>query len=612
MLARSQRVLIEKLHELGSLNEIQFKKLMASEGLSGKDVDKILINEYKVGSIPLLLARSKAYNLTPFNLHSFQITESCFEHLDVEFCKQNRIIPLGVIGSYLCIATVDPLNPSLRAKIESETKKPFYFVLIDNEALEATYDESKRGGAGQSVHFGEVVQSLGLEFDIDAENIDEEELEDEESAPIVLLTNRIIEDAFFSGASDIHIEPLDKNTRVRVRIDGILKERLNIPNTVCRGIISRLKVMCNLDITENRRPQDGRIVFKYFNRKGIDVDLRISTCPMANGEGCVMRLLDKSKSTLPLSELGFTKENLKVYQQLIKQPHGMVLHCGPTGSGKSMTLYSALNEISRPDVCVRTVEDPIEYTLPGIIQVQTNRKIGVTFAEVLRAFLRQDPDIILVGEIRDRETAHIAVEAALTGHLLFSTVHTNDAPYTISRLLDLDIEPFMISSALICAVAQRLLRRLCETCKQEYTPDGSEKAIMERAIKWSGPIYKANPVGCPNCGQSGYRGRSGIQEVLANDEELTTGINRGYDAALLKAIGLRNGMKTLHQDSMEKVKAGVTSIEEAMITVPPDREDIDHILKLKQLPNIAENNGMPLLNPEATVSMADVISGGDE
>jgi type IV pilus assembly protein PilB len=608
MLARSQRVLVERLHELGSLDEIQMKKLLASEGLSGKDIDKILVDEYKVRPIPLLLAKAQAYNLTPFNLQNFRISDNCFEHLEVEFCKQNRIIPLGMVGSYLCIATADPLNPSLRAKIEGETKKPFYFVLVDREELEVTYDESKRGGSGQSVHFGDVVQSLGLEFEIDAENIDEEDLEDEESAPIVLLTNKIIEDAYFSGASDIHIEPLEKNTRVRVRVDGILKERLNIPNTVCRGIISRLKVMCNLDITENRRPQDGRIIFKFYNRKGIDVDLRISTCPMANGEGCVMRLLDKSKSTLPLPELGFTKDNLDRYRKLIKQPHGMVLHCGPTGSGKSMTLYSALNEINRPDVCIRTAEDPIEYTLPGIIQVQMNRKIGVSFAEILRSFLRQDPDIILVGEIRDRETAQIGVEAALTGHLLFSTVHTNDAPYTISRLLDLEIEPFMISSALICAVAQRLLRRLCETCKHEYTPEGAEQQILERSIHWSGPIYKANDVGCPNCGQSGYRGRTGIHEILENNEELTSAINRGSDAAILKAIGLRSGMKTLHQDSMLKVKLGFTSIEEAVITIPPDREDVDEILRMKSVP-LDKEGLLPRIQPEAALATAEIASG---
>ncbi len=573
MLARSQRVLVEELHALGSLDEVQLKKLMASEGISGKDMEKILVEEYKVKSSPLLLARSKAYNLSAFNLANFKIGDNCFEHLEVEFCKKNHILPLGMVGSYICIATADPLNPSLRGKLEEEIKKPFYFVLAEGEAIADAYDEGKRGGAGAGIQFGEVVQSLGLEFEIDAENIDEDDLEDEESAPIVLLTNRIIEDAYFSGASDIHIEPLEKNTRVRVRIDGVLKERLSLPASVCRGIMSRLKVMCNLDITEKRRPQDGRIVFKFFNRKGIDVDLRLSTCPMNHGEGCVMRVLDKAKSTLPLADLGFTDDNLVTYKELIKQPYGMVLHCGPTGSGKSMTLYSALGEINRADVCIRTAEDPIEYTLPGIIQVQMHRKIGVTFAEMLRAFLRQDPDIILVGEIRDRETAHIAVEAALTGHLLFSTVHTNDAPYTVSRLLDLGIEPFMISSALICALAQRLIRRVCETCRQEYKPEGLEAEIIKNAIDWHGSIYKANPVGCPNCGQSGYRGRTGIHEIMSNSEELTSAINRGKEASVLKRIAIKTGMKTLHQDSIYKVKDGVTTLEEALLTVSPDRED---------------------------------------
>ncbi len=607
MLARSQRVLVEALHELGHLDEVQFKKLMASEGLSGKDVDKILVEEYKIAPFPLLLARARAYGLTPINLANFKVTDTCFEHLEVDFCRKANILPLGMVGSYLCIATADPLNPALRQKIEAETKKSFYFVLVDAEALEAAYEKDKRGQAIPSVQFGEVVQSLGLEFDIDADSIDEEDLEDEESAPIVLLTNRVIEDAYFSGASDIHIEPMERHTRIRVRIDGVLKERLTVPIAVARGILSRLKVMCNLDITERRRSQDGRIVFKYYNRKGIDVDLRISTCPMNFGEGCVMRLLDKQKSTLPLSDLGFTDENLRVYKKLIQQPHGMVLHCGPTGSGKSMTLYSALNEINRPDVCIRTAEDPIEYTLPGIIQVQMNRKIGVTFAETLRAFLRQDPDIILVGEIRDRETAQIAVEAALTGHLLFSTVHTNDAPYTVSRLLDLGIEPFMISSALICAIAQRLIRRLCETCKQDYVPEGSSKEILERAIGWSGSIYKQNPVGCPNCGQSGFRGRTGIHEVMANNEELTTGINRGLEAGQLKAIAVRNGMKTLHQDSMHKVQQGHTSIEEAVITIPPDMEDLE---EMRRAPRIGKEEGSYVHSPvKVEKAVEEVLQG---
>jgi type IV pilus assembly protein PilB len=283
-----------------------------------------------------------------------------------------------------------------------------------------------------------------------------------------------------------------------------------------------------------------------------------------------MRILDKQKSTLPLPMLGFSEENLARYREAIRQPYGMILHCGPTGSGKSMTLYSALGEINSPEIVIRTAEDPIEYTLAGINQMQMHRQIGLTFASALRAFLRQDPDIILVGEIRDKETANIAVEAALTGHLLISTLHTNDAPSTIARLTDMGIEPFMISSSLLCICAQRLMRRVCKTCKVEVDPSPREKEILERALGWSGRIYKASPQGCPKCGGSGYKGRLGIHELMTVNEELIEGINKEMESAELKKIAMRHGMKTLHQDSMLKVKEGLTTMEEAIATVPPD------------------------------------------
>jgi type IV pilus assembly protein PilB len=248
----------------------------------------------------------------------------------------------------------------------------------------------------------------------------------------------------------------------------------------------------------------------------------------------------------------------------------MILHCGPTGSGKSMTLYSALNEVNTSDIVIRTAEDPIEYTLAGLNQMQMHRQIGLTFASALRAFLRQDPDIILVGEIRDKETAGIAIEAALTGHLLISTLHTNDAPTTISRLTDMGIEPFMISSSLLCVCAQRLMRRVCKTCRVTYTPEGREKEILEKGIGWSGTIFKANSKGCPKCGGSGYKGRVGIHELMTSNEELVSAINKEHEAAELKRIAMRNGMKTLHQDSLLKVKEGLSTLEEAIATVPPD------------------------------------------
>jgi type IV pilus assembly protein PilB len=397
------------------------------------------------------------------------------------------------------------------------------------------------------------------------------ELEDEESAPIIQLANRIIEDAYIAGASDIHIEPQEKDLLIRYRIDGNLQEKLRLPKQASNSLVTRLKIMCNLDIAERRLPQDGRIVFKKYTKKNIDVDLRVATGPMNFGEKVVMRILDKQKSTLPLTALGFSEENLAKYRDCIRLPYGMILHCGPTGSGKSMTLYSALAEINAPDVNIQTAEDPIEYTLAGINQMQMSRVIGLTFARALRCYLRMDPDVILVGEIRDQETAEIAIEAALTGHLLVSTLHTNDAPSTIARLTEMDVEPFMISASLVCVCSQRLMRRVCKNCKQPYLPEGREKELLAKALDgWSGQVFKANPQGCPTCNGTGYKGRVGIHELMTNSEELTAAINAKAETAALKRIAIRDGMKTLHQDSMLKVKIGLSTIEEALANVPPD------------------------------------------
>jgi type IV pilus assembly protein PilB len=422
----------------------------------------------------------------------------------------------------------------------------------------------------EDIDIGSVAEVISTAYSGDGNEVTAADLESEESAPIVQLANRIIEDAYISGASDIHIEPMEKDLLVRYRIDGLCQEKLRLPKQVSNALTTRLKIMCNLDISERRLPQDGRIVFKKYTKKNIDIDLRVATGPMAHGEKVVMRILDKQKSTLPLPALGFSDENLAKYRECIRQPYGMILHCGPTGSGKSMTLYSALGEVNTPDVNIQTAEDPIEYTLAGINQMQMNRQIGLTFARALRCYLRMDPDIILVGEIRDEETAGIAVEAALTGHLLVSTLHTNDAPSTVTRMVEMGIEPFNISASLVCVCAQRLLRRVCKNCKIPYEAQGREKSILERALGWSGQIFKANPQGCPTCSGTGYKGRVGIHELMTNSEELTEGINKGIEVAELKRTAMKNGMKTLHQDSMLKVKMGVTTMEEALANVPPD------------------------------------------
>jgi len=426
--------------------------------------------------------------------------------------------------------------------------------------------------AETNVDIGGVAEVISTAYSPDAEGgeVSAEDLESEDSAPIVQLANRIIEDAYISGASDIHIEPQEKNLIVRYRVDGLCAEKLRLPSQVSNALCTRLKIMCNLDIAERRLPQDGRIVFKKYTKKNMDIDLRVATGPMNHGEKVVMRILDKTKTTLPLPALGFSEENLEKYRKCIQQPYGMILHCGPTGSGKSMTLYSALAEINDPDINIQTAEDPIEYTLPGLNQMQMNRQIGLDFARALRCYLRMDPDVILVGEIRDSETAGIAVEAALTGHLLVSTLHTNDAPSTVSRIGEMGVEPFNVSASLLCVCAQRLMRRVCKNCKIPYEPEGREVELMEKALGWTGEIFKANPQGCPTCGGMGYKGRVGIHELMVNSEELTAGINKELEVAELKRIAMRDGMKTLHQDSFLKVKQGVTTVEEALANVPPD------------------------------------------
>jgi type IV pilus assembly protein PilB len=570
-LGRVQTQIIDKLVELGKLGaDARAAVLKHPDDLTGEQLDTLLQTDHKVSAFQLHLAKCRALGLTPFNVARYKVHGATFEKIDIEFCQKNTILPVGQVGDLLLIAFANPFDTQLAAKIAEKTGLRVARLLGAEKDIK---EKLKKDNTPEQVQFSDVVDQLGAQFSDDPTEIADEDLTHEDSAPIIQLANRIIEDAYFGGASDIHIEPQEKDLIVRYRIDGLTQEKLRLPAKVTGALVARLKIMCNLDIAERRLPQDGRIVFKQYNKKGVDIDLRVSTAPLNHGEGVVMRILDKQKTTLPLPALGFTEENLGKYRDCIRQPYGMILHCGPTGSGKSMTLYSALNEINTPDVVIRTAEDPIEYTLPGINQMQMHRQIGLTFAAALRAFLRQDPDIILVGEIRDKETANIAVEAALTGHLLISTLHTNDAPSTVARLTDMGIEPFMISSSLVCVCAQRLMRRVCKTCRVAYEPEGREKDIMERAIGWTGgTIYKANLKGCPKCGGSGYKGRVGIHELMVTNEELIEAINKEMETAEIKKIAMRAGMKTLHQDSVIKVKEGLTTLAEALSTVPQDME----------------------------------------
>ena len=567
-LGKIQLQIVSKLVDMGRLDSEQRNALASRpDELSGDALDRLLQEDFKVTAFQCLVAKARALNLSPFNVARYKVSPKTFERIPQEFCQEHLVLPVGQVGEMLLVAFANPFEVTLPTKIQEMTGKQVVRLLAREKDLKEKFNKSHENGAG----FDDVVMQIGAEYgEVEPETDLRDEDVSEESGPIIQLANRIIEDAFFSGTSDIHIEPQEKEVIVRNRIDGVCLEKLRLPKKVGPALVARLKIMCNLDISERRLPQDGRIVFKNYTKKNLDLDLRVSTAPLNHGEGVVMRILDKQKTTLPLPALGFSEENLTKYRDCIRQPYGMILHCGPTGSGKSMTLYSALNEINTSDVVIRTAEDPIEYTLPGLNQMQMHRQIGLTFASALRAFLRQDPDVILVGEIRDKETANIAVEAALTGHLLLSTLHTNDAPTTISRLTEMGIETFMISSSLLCVCAQRLLRRVCKQCRVPHTPENREKEILEKALGWSGPIFRANPKGCPKCNSNGYKGRVGIHELMVTTEELIDAINKQVESAELKKIAMRNGMKTLHQDSMLKVKEGLTTIEEAIANVPPD------------------------------------------
>lgn len=463
------------------------------------------------------------------------------------------------------VAISNPLDVQRRDAFEQATHHAItrVFVGTDSEIREAL-DRFFRNKADVSDVAAKVREEYGAPVQT-LETSDLGDISSEESAPIVQLANRIIEDAYARGASDIHIEPFEKEVLVRYRVDGTLSEQLRLPVAANRALVSRFKIMSELDIAEKRLPQDGRIQFKRYTKSGIDIDLRVSTAPVSWGEKIVMRILDKSGSIVQLDAMGFSARNLALYREAIQKPYGMILHVGPTGSGKTTTLYSALAEINTPDINIQTAEDPVEYQLKGVNQMQMHPDIGLTFARALRCFLRQDPDVILVGEIRDHETAEIAIEAALTGHLLFSTLHTNDAAGTVTRFIEMGIEPFLISSSLLCVCAQRLMRRLCPKCKEAYVPDAKEIAPL--GVRWEPGVTLYKPKGCPACNGAGFKGRTGVHELLTMNDEIRQLTNQRAPAEAIRKAAVAAGMATLYDDALEKVRMGITSLDEALMTV---------------------------------------------
>ncbi len=511
---------------------------------------------------------SKQYGVPAINLSYFEIDSQVVKLVPFETAKRYQILPLSRVGASLTIAMVDPTNVFAMDDIKFMTGYNIEPVVASENAIMEGIDKAYNA-AGPEDDLESVVNSMGesdadIELQADAEDLALAELEKAaEEAPIIKLVNMILTDAVKKRASDIHIEPYEKEYRIRFRIDGMLATIMSPPTKLKDAITSRVKIMAKLDISEKRLPQDGRIMLKMnIEGRKKQLDYRVSTLPTLWGEKIVLRLLDKENLRLDMTQLGFEPESLEKFQTAILKPYGMVLVTGPTGSGKTNTLYSAISLLNKPDTNIMTAEDPVEFQLAGVNQVQMKEQIGLNFAAALRSFLRQDPNIILVGEIRDFETGEIAIKAALTGHLVLSTLHTNGAPETISRLMNMGIEPFLVATSVHLIVAQRLVRRICKDCKEpvDLPPQALVEAGFTPTESKTVKVFKGK--GCSVCNGSGYKGRAGLYEVMVVDDELRELILVGASAVELKKKAIERGMITLRRSGLIKATLGITTLEE--------------------------------------------------
>jgi type IV pilus assembly protein PilB len=547
----------EKLISLQQLRQAQDEQRRTGQNLGATLAKLGYISD---GEITNFL--SAQYRVPAVNLDEYEMEPELVKLVSREVCEKHKIVPLSRSGAALVVAMADPTNLHAIDDIKFLTGFNVEPVVASETGIIAAIERAYNVGA--ATNYDDMLSEFAeeeVEFSIDGDDVNLMELEKQaEGAPVVRLVNAILLNAIKKGASDIHVEPYEKKLRVRYRIDGVLMEEMQPPIKLKNAIASRLKIMSSLDIAERRLPQDGRIKLKMG--KGKEMDFRVSVLPTIWGEKIVLRLLDKGNLQLDMAKLGFDPKPLEDFLWAINQPWGMVLVTGPTGSGKTTTLYSALSDLNKVGTNVSTAEDPVEYNLHGINQVQMHDEIGLNFAMALRAFLRQDPDIIMVGEVRDFETAEIAVKAALTGHMVLSTLHTNDAPSTISRLLNMGVEPFLITASVNLVLAQRLARKICNDCKAPFAADPAvllEFGFTEQQVA-SAQLVKG--VGCKNCNGSGYRGRIALYEVMRFSEQLKEMVLQGASTAELKAAAVKNGMSSLRMSGIAKVLAGVTTTEE--------------------------------------------------
>lgn len=547
---------------------------------SKRSLGHVLIELGMTSEWEMATALGKQLNVPFITLSHYEIDEMVLNTIPIDIVRRYKIVPVDITGDALTIALSDPSNIYLLDELKLLTKTEIIPVISFesdiNEAIERYYP--KTGGDSGS-NIDEALKEIA-DTDVksaveDALNFDDMELEsgfdepDEEDddadvndAPVIQMVNMMIAEAIKAGSSDIHVEPYEKRLRLRYRIDGTLHEMTNPPKKFQNAIISRIKILSEMDIAEKRRPQDGRFRIKV---QGRPIDFRVSTCPTVHGEKVVMRILDQGNLMLNLEDLGFEKHIKEKLEESILRPFGMILITGPTGSGKSTTLYSALARINDPTKNISTAEDPVEYNLPGINQVNCRPEVGLDFAAALKAFLRQDPDIIMVGEIRDYETGSIAIKAALTGHLVLSTLHTNDAPSTIQRLINMGIENFLITASLVLIEAQRLARRICKNCRTEYVPDLAELDLLQIGQEYRTDdllFYKGE--GCSICRQTGYKGRVGLYEVMLMDDVLQAAIMDGMPTNLFKKLAIEQGMESMRMAARKKVLQGATTTAQAI------------------------------------------------
>jgi type IV pilus assembly protein PilB len=540
----------------GLLSQAQLELALDEQSRTGKSLGRVLLDQDLVSEGDLMAALAAQIGMEFVDLDNHSIDSSAATLISDTLARRYQAMPIGWDDGQLVVAMADPSNVFAIDDIRTITRATVKTVMATRQSILDAIEKHHRLDAEADEISAEA--SHDFEADDDLSSV-KEVVED---APIVKLVNLLISQAVADRASDIHIEPGEKDLRVRYRIDGVLHGKMRPPKNIQAGIISRLKIMADINIAERRIPQDGRVT---ANIGGKPVDLRVATLPTVYGEKVVMRILDKSTSVKSLDDLGFLPQTRERFESSFTKPYGTILVTGPTGSGKSTTLYATLNILNDEAKNIITVEDPVEYRLAGINQVQVNNKAGMTFAAALRSILRSDPDIVLVGEIRDKETATIAVEAALTGHLVLSTLHTNDAASTPTRLVEMGVEPFLVATALDCIVAQRLARRLCDKCKEAYTPTLTELENVGWELDDTDTlpeIYRA--VGCQACGKTGYHGRFAVHEVLLISEEIERIIVEHGHSEDIKKVAIAQGMLTLRQAGLSQVGAGLTTIEEIL------------------------------------------------